>query len=284
VINFDSVTDSNAIAGNGKRMTMMTSRRDIFKTVGGLALVGGAQNGIAQTTQQRIPLAGCGPRNIAGTPDYTRLSNALLNSYGLAAGNVWNGSSTGTLKSDDLVRASVLLRATIAHLDEIGVNSYLATQLRNPPSGAIPPTALHAIGEQVRSSGIILTDAEIQQKYDSLDPNTQRQALLNITQLGVSGSYDQLASALDLAARKLRLQEIATACGELLDVLPSSSQSSLRAMQASALNPRLSGACQALELLLLGLGYVFAYTIETPYGWVLGVTWLFGSGIVIFAC
>ena len=255
-------------------------RRQILKSAfGALALVGGVHDGIAQTAQQRVPpLVGCGPRPSAGTPDYALLSTAVLNSYGLAAGNVWTGRSTGTLKSDDLVRASALLRVTTAHLDEIGVNAYIATQLSQPPPSILSPASLPAVGDQFRSHGILLTDAEIQQYYSSLNPNTQQQALLNITQLGVSGSYNQLASAFDLAAEQLRLQEIATACGELLILLPSP-QSSQRALQANAIS-----GCQALAYLLAAMGYIFAYLIETPAGWILGVTWLFGSGIYIFSC
>ena len=255
-------------------------RRQILKSAfGGLILAGGVPNGMAQTSR---PPVRRDPRLGATTPDYALLSNAVLNSYGLAAGNVWTASNTGTLKSDDLVRASVLLRTTTAHLDEIGVNAYTATLLSNPPSGTISPTALHAVGDQFRSHGILLTDAEIQQRYSSLDPNTQQQALLNIAQLGISGSYNQLASAFDLAAQQLRLQEIATACGELLPLLRSS-RSSLRAMQANAPSPMLSG-CQVLAELLTGLGWILMYTAETPYGWILGVTWFVGSSIINFNC
>jgi hypothetical protein len=252
----------------------------MFKSaLGALALAGGAKKGITQTSpfDPRLPRAP--QRCPAGI---NLLSTAVLDSYGLAAGNVWSASNTGTLKSDDLVRASALLRVTTAHLDEIGVNAYIATQISQPPPFIMSPASLLAAGDQFRSHGILLTDAEIQQHYSSLDPNTQQQALLSINQMGVSGAYNQLASAFDLAANKLRLQEIATACGEMLDLLPSS-RSSLRATPADALSPRLSG-CQALALTLTGLGFIFGYTIETPYGWVLGMTWLFGSGIYTFSC
>jgi hypothetical protein len=230
---------------------MINSRRQLLKSFGAtLAIAGsGASVGLAQTSTP--------------APDYARLSSAVLNSYGLVGGQVWTGSNTGTLKSDDLVRAAVLLRTATSHLDEIGVNTYLVAQLSKPPSGTISPDVIHTIGEQLRSYGILLTDSELQQRYSTLDPNTQQQALLDITQLGVNGSYNQLASAFDLAAKKLRLLEIATACGGLLDLLPSS-QSSLRALQANAMqahaNNQASTGCTTAGHLVNALSYIAAGT------------------------
>jgi hypothetical protein len=210
---------------------------------------------------------------------------AILNSYGLAAGNVWTGSNTGTLKSDDLVRASALLRATTAHLEEIGVTPYVNTQLSQPLSATISPDVFSAIGGQFRSYGIVLADADIQKQYSSLGPNTQQQALLYVTKLGVSGFYNQVADSFDLAAKKLRLLEIATACGALLDVLPSS-QSSTRAMQASALSPQVSSCNAAATLVdVLGLiGIVTANVVSWPVAVFAGVGWFVGSQVVQYTC
>ena len=260
------VPDSKTVLGNRKRMKMMTSRRDVFKAVGALALAGGARNGIAQTSP---PRAGR-PRTGATTPDYTLLSRAVIDSYGIAAGNVWTGSNRGALKSDDLVRASALLRVTTDHFEEIGMNAYVDLQVSQPPSGTISPTVFHAVGEQLRSYGILLTDAEIENTVlFSPNPNTQQQALNYVTTSGISGIQAQVAASLDLAAKKLRLQEIATACGELLDVLPSS-QSSMQAMKANNLTPQASSYCYSLGELTIALGAaggITAYLIPPTAGY-----------------
>ena len=206
------------------------NRREVLKsTFGALALASGiapAQNAIAQTRRRTALPA-------AGTPDYARLSNAVLNSHGNAAGNVWNGTNTGTLKSDDLVKASLLLRLTADHFDEIGLNAYLNTQLSQPPSGTVSPNVAHAIGERIRSYGISLTDAQIQ----GLIPSDPERGRLYLIQVGIPGVQLQIADSFDLAAKQLRLQEIATACGALLPMLP------LR----SGLTPVANSYCSDLE-------------------------------------
>lgn len=190
---------------------MKTSRRQVFTgfTGLGLALIGGSAR---KSRAQTIP---------ASTPNFALLSSAVIKSNGLAAGNVWSGTNAGSLKSDDLVRASTLVGLTADHFEEIGVNAYLNTQVSQPPSGTISPNVIHAIGEQLRSYGILLTDAQIQQQYYSPDPTTQQQGVLYATQVGIRAIQYQIADSLNLAAQRLRLQEIATACGALLPVLPS---------------------------------------------------------------
>lgn len=167
------------------------NRRQIFKSAfGALALASGIpQNAIARTG--------------AATPDYARLSNAVLNSHGLAAGNVWTRTNTGSLESDDLVRASLLLRLTADHFEEIEWNAYLDTQLSQPPVGIISRDVVHAIGERIRSYGILLTDAQIESMYPA-DVNAMEQGLLYATQVGIRGLQVQIADSLDLAAAKLR--------------------------------------------------------------------------------
>ena len=196
------------------------NRREVLKsTFGALALASGiGQNGVAQTRRRAV---GRGPGTAAATPDYARLSNAVLNSHGLAAASVWIGTNTGTLKSDDLVRASLLLRLTADHFEEIGANSYVNTQLSQPPPATIPPDVAHAIGGQFQPYGILLTDAQIQSMYPS-DPNVRERVRVYAAQVGIRGVQVQIADSIDLAAKKLRLQEIATACGALLPLLPSS--------------------------------------------------------------
>src|SRR5665213_1308322 len=217
----------------------MSSRRQILKSAfGAFALVGvGAPNGISQTRRGPAPLPP--PQG----PDYTRLSVAVLNSYGLAAGNVWTGTNTSTLKSDDLVRVSALLRVTVAHLDEIGFNAYLDTRLSQPQFGTIYPDVIQAIGAQLQSYGILLSDAQVQAMY----PVTVNASdILTATQLGTSGLLLRVASNIDLAAQNLRLQEIATACEALLPLLPSP-QSSMRAEQPNSLRPLASSFCSGLQ-------------------------------------
>ncbi len=210
-------------------MTTANRRQMLKSTFGALSLAGGsAQNGVAQTSPPT-------------TPAYALLSTAVLYSNGLVAGNVWTGMNTGVIKSDDLVRAAALLRVQTDHFEEIGVNTYVNTQFSQPPTATISPNVFHAIGEQIRSYGILMTDAQIQGLYPS-DVNARGQALLYASALGIRGVQVEIADSLDLAARKLRLQEIATACGTLLDLLPSSLPS-MRAMQANDLSPQASTAC-----------------------------------------
>jgi hypothetical protein len=204
-----------------RRRTVMNRREVLKSTFGALALASGiapAQNAMAQTRRRA---ARTGP----ATPDFARLSNAVLNSHGHAAASVWNGTNTGTLKSDDLVKASLLLRLTVDHFGEIGVNTYFNSQLSQPPSDTsvtVSPNVVHAIGERIRSSyDISITDAQIQSMYPA-DANAIEQGRLYLIQVGIPAVQLQIADSLDLAAKKLRLQEIATACGALLPLLPSS--------------------------------------------------------------
>jgi len=193
------------------------------------------------------------------------LSNAVLNSYGLAGGNVWTGSNTGTLKSDDLVRAAALLRVTSDHFEEIQLNTYIAAQIIQHQnellSGfTIPPDFIHAVGTQLQSYGILLSGTQINSIYP-VDANARQQALLDVTTLGVRGVRNQLADSIDLEAKKLRLLEIATACGDLLDQLPSSL--ALR-MQADAHQGRASrslisssSVCHITHDALNSIGLIF---------------------------
>jgi len=164
-----------------------------------------------------------------------------MNSNGLAAGTVWSGSNTGSLKSDDLFRAATLLRMQTDHLQEIGLNAYVDTQFSQRQnelvSGLnIPQDVIHAIGGQFQQYGILMTDAEIQRLYPS-DQSARQQALTYGTQVGIRSVHNQIADSFDLAARKLRLQEIATACGSLLDVL------SFSRLQANNFSPQASTYC-----------------------------------------
>jgi hypothetical protein len=94
----------------------------------------------------------------------------------------------------------------------------------------------------------------------STDMNARGQALSYATQVGIHAVQGQIADSLDLAAKKLRLQEIATACGALLDVLPFA-----QSMQAINLSPQASASCVTWQILIdamvagalaqLGLGY-----------------------------
>jgi hypothetical protein len=238
------------------------NRRQIFTSaLGALALASGRTN---NATAQTIPRpVGRRPPIGTATPYYDQLSQAVVNSHGLAIGNDWTGISTGTLKSDDLVRASLLLRLTADHFEEIGLTAHVDTQLAQlsqPLSGLIPLDVVHPIGDQLRSYGILLTDAQIQSMY-STDVNARGQALSYATQVGIRGVQGQIADSLDLAAKKLRLQEIATACGALLDVLPFA-----QSMQAINLSPQASASCVTWQILIdamvagalaqLGLGYL----------------------------
>ena len=237
------VTYSKTMAGNVREdeRRMNPSRRQMWQIFTGLGvgLIGGsARKGRAQTS----PLS---------TPNYALLSNAVINNNGVAAGSVWTGTNAGSLKSDDLVRASTLVRLTADHFEEIGVNAYLNTQLSQPPSGAISPIVVHAIGEQLRSYGILLTDAQIQQQYYSPDPTAQQQGLLYATQVGIRALQYQIADSLNLAAEKLRLQEIATACGDLLPLLPSAHVTPLTSTSSAAtgrLPPRTAAQSYCSEM------------------------------------
>jgi hypothetical protein len=232
----------------------MNSRRQILKSAfGAVALAGGVPNGIAQTSQPRRD-----PRTGAATPDFAMLSNAVLNSYGLAAGNVWTRNNTGIVKSDDLVRASSLLRVTNAHLDEIELNTYIDAQISQHQnellSGiTISPDFVHAVSKQLQSYGVLLSDAQINSMYP-VDVNARQQALLDVTMLGVRGVRNQLADSIDLAAKKLRLLEIATACGALLDQLPSSLALS---MQADAQRQASGTTCQVTGNAINQIGIIF---------------------------
>src|ERR1035437_1512737 len=217
-------------------------RRQILKSAfGALALVGGVQRAIAQTPQRRVPPSGCGTRAGADGPDYALLSTAVLSSNGLAAGKVWTGINTGNLKSDDLFRAATLLRVQTDHFEEIRLNAYVDAQFSQQQNELyavnIPPNVIHTIGEQFRSYGILMTDTQIQGLYPS-NQSAIQQALLYGAQVGIRGVHNEIADSFDLAAKKLRLQEIATACGELLEILPSS-----RPMQANAFSPQASTFC-----------------------------------------
>jgi hypothetical protein len=238
----------------------------------GVGLIGGsARKGRAQTS----PLP---------TPNYALLSNAVINSNGVVAGSVWTGTNAGSLKSDDLVRASTLVRLMADHFEDIGVNAYLNTQLSQPPSGAISPSVVHAVGEQLRSYGILLTDAQIQQQYYSPDPITQQQGLLYATQVGVRALQYQIADSLNLAAEKLRLQEIATACGDLLPLLPSAHVTPLTSTSSPATGrppsrPAAQSYCSEMQTTIngeeaaLAVATNYVTTIATGLGGLLcGVT------------
>ncbi len=220
------------------------NRREVLKsTFGALALASGiapAQNAIAQTRRRTALPA-------AGTPDYARLSNAVLDTHGHAAATVWHGTNTGTLKSDDLVKASLLLQLTTGHFDEIGVNAYLTTQLSKASSGTVSPSVVHAIGEQFRTYGISLTDAQIQSMYPA-DANARERGRLYLIQVGIPGVQLQIAGSFDLAAKRLRLQEIATACGALLPMLPLRSGLTPVAESCSDLQALIDAAETAFEL------------------------------------
>lgn len=213
---------------------------------GTLAIVGsGASVGVAQTTPPT-------------TPNYGLLSNAVLNSYGLAGGNVWSRASTGTLKSDDLVRAAYAIRLTSDHFEEIQMNSYIDSQISQHQSTlvsgvTISPEFSHAVGKQLQSYGVLLNDAQIQSMYPA-DASTRQQALLDLTTLGIRGIRNQLADSLDLAAKKLRLLEIATACGALLDQLPSSAA---LPMQTDAQLQASSTTCHVTSNAINQIGVIF---------------------------
>ena len=235
----------------------MDRRQALKSAFGALALAAGAQNAEAQTAQTSSARVSVGTRAGDATPNYALMSNAVVNSHGLAAGNVWVGSHTGTLRSDDLVRASSLLRVQNDHLEEIGMNAYANKQLSQPPSGMLSPitsNALHAIGERFRSWGILLTDAEIQKQYFSLDPTGLQQGILSANTAGIHGVNTQLADSLDVAAQKLRLLEIAAASGLLMYESPSSALH--RALQADVQNQASSTGCQVAGGFLYTLGAI----------------------------
>jgi hypothetical protein len=200
------------------------------------------------------------------------LSNAVLNSYGLAGGNVWTGSNTGTLKSDDLVRAAALLRVTSDHFEEIQMNTYITAQIIQHQnellSGVtISPDFIHAVGTQLQSYGILLSGTQINSIYP-VDANARQQALLDVTRIGVRGVRNQLADSIDLEAKKLRLLEIATACGDLLDQLPSSLALRMQADaqgRASRSSISSSSVCHITHDALNAIGLMFGLFAFAAY-------------------
>ena len=204
-----------------------TTRRQLFN-LGALALVSGSvQTSKAQTSST--------------TPDYTRLSNAVLNSHGLAVASVWKGINTGNLKSDDLIQAAFMVRLTSDHFGELELNDYINTQFtlrQNELFTGVQTSAdvIHAIGEQIRSYGIVMTDTQIQNQHSSVDLNTQQQGVSYASTVGIRNLQIQIADSLDLSAKKLRFLEIATACGTLLDQVQSNRLSQLSSMQAGNQN------------------------------------------------